>query len=127
MPNEIKSPISDLEEIDQVFKALAHPARRQVLLALHFRGGCVRAGDIASRFSCTWPTMTRHLGVLRDANLVQVTKRGRERFYELDRERLQRVVGDWTAWFSRDPLADLGSKTKGQDGNATSIGPKKLD
>ena len=100
MPEAPRDSRSELDELDEVFRALAHPARRQALMVIHFRGGRVNAGDIAKRFSCSWPTMTRHLGVLRDAGLVHVTQSGRDRFYELDRERIQRVVGDWIGWFS---------------------------
>ena len=90
---------SELEELDAVFRALAHPARRQILLALQFRGGEVNAGDIAKRFSCSWPTVTRHLRVLEEAELVRVIPRGRERCYQLQRERLRLIVGGWLRWF----------------------------
>lgn len=97
--------LRELAELERVFKALAHPARRQILLGLHFRGGEMSSGAIADRFSCAWPTITRHLGVLREAELVSVAVRGRAHLYVLDRERLQRVVGDWLAWFDRPPGA----------------------
>lgn len=57
------------------------------------------AGDIAERFGCTWPTTSRHLGVLREAGLVTVERRGRERDYVLASDRLKAVVGDWLGWF----------------------------
>lgn len=47
--------------------ALAHPARRQILLTLHFCGGEATAGYIAQRFAHAWPTTTRHLRGLEDA------------------------------------------------------------
>lgn len=84
-----------LADVDSVFKALAHASRRHILLVLHFRGGEMTAGEIASRFGCTWPTTTRHLRVLQDAGLVRVEKRGRERVYRVDRERLDDVAGGW--------------------------------
>jgi DNA-binding transcriptional ArsR family regulator len=84
-----------------VFAALAHASRRQILLVLRFRGGEMTAGDIAGRFACSWPTTTRHLRVLEDAGLVRVEKRGRERVYRLDRERLAGVTGAWLRWFQR--------------------------
>ena len=90
-----RDPQRELLEIDQVFKALAHPSRRHVLLVLHYRGGEMTAGEIAGRFACTWPTTTRHLHVLEDAGLVHVAQRGRERIYTVDRERLERVAGRW--------------------------------
>ncbi len=98
-----RDPARELKEVDGIFKALAHASRRHVLLVLHFRGGEMSAGDIADRFACSWPTTTRHLRVLEDAGLVRVTQRGRERFYRLEKKRLQSVVGDWLTWFRRKP------------------------
>ena len=60
------------------------------------------AGDIARRFACAWPTTTGHLQIIEKAALVIVEKRGRERFYRLDAVRLQKVAGDWLAWFADD-------------------------
>lgn len=78
--------------------ALAHPARRQILLTLHLRGGVATAGEIAARFEHRWPTTTRHLRVLEDAGLLQQEKRGRTRVYSLDKKRLS-LVSEWLAWF----------------------------
>jgi DNA-binding transcriptional ArsR family regulator len=87
------------EDAEAVFAALAHASRRQILLVLRFRGGEMTAGDIAGRFACSWPTTTRHLRVLEEAGLVRVEKRGRERVYRLDRQRLAGVTGAWLRWF----------------------------
>lgn len=57
------------------------------------------AGDIADRFSCSWPTTTRHLKVLEKAGLVQVMREGREQIYELNRERLK-IANKWLDWFN---------------------------
>jgi len=59
------------------------------------------AGEIADRFACSWPTTTRHLGVLQEAGLVSVEKRGRERIYKLEAERLLSITGEWLDWFRR--------------------------
>lgn len=91
--------LAELEAQDAVFAALAHASRRHILVVLHARGGRVRAGDIASRFACSWPTTTRHLRVLEDAGLVSVEQEGRERFYVLERARLREVAGDWLKGF----------------------------
>lgn len=93
----------ELAELEEVFAALAHAQRRQVLLVLHFHGGRMSAGEIAQRFDCTWPTTTRHLRQLEHAGLVSVEAVGRERIYRLEAERLRRVVGDWLAWFDAAP------------------------
>ena len=87
--------------LDAVFGALAHPARRRILVALHARGGVMTAGEIADRFKHSWPTTTRHLGVLRRAGVLAVGKRGRHRFYALRPIVLLRAA-DWLyAWAAR--------------------------
>jgi DNA-binding transcriptional ArsR family regulator len=89
----------DLEALDAVFAALSHPSRRQILLVLRFRGGRMTAGEIAERFSCTWPTTTRHLHVLESAGLVRVEKSGRERVYHLESDLLLQITRQWLRWF----------------------------
>lgn len=92
----------ELEDFELVFSALAHEARRRVLVVLLGRGGEMTAGQIVDRFSCSWPTMTRHLSVLEEAGLIRVEKIGRERHYFLNRRRLQSVVGNWLNWFEEE-------------------------
>jgi DNA-binding transcriptional ArsR family regulator len=86
-----------LEALDAVCSAIAHPARRQILLTVHLRG-TMTAGDIAGRFAHAWPTTTRHLRVLEEAGLVKQHREGRHRVYEVDLERLG-LIGEWIAWF----------------------------
>jgi DNA-binding transcriptional ArsR family regulator len=85
-----------------VFAALDSAARRQILMILHFRGSRMTAGEIADRFSCAWPTTTRHLRKLEGAGLVEVERAGREWIYTLNRERLD-VVREWLNWFAEPP------------------------
>jgi len=94
--------LRDLDQIEDVFSALAHPSRRQILTVLRARGGTMTSGDLASRFDCSWPTTTRHLGLLVEAGLVHVeTKgrhvetKGRERRYRLNADVLDVVAGGW--------------------------------
>ena len=84
-----------LEEIDLIFHALAHQARRNVVLMLSHAGGELPSGYLAKRFQHSWPTTTRHLGVLERANIVEVRRDGRNSHYRLNRELVQRVVGGW--------------------------------
>ncbi len=84
-----------LADYEAVFDALAHASRRQILLVLRFRGDEMTAGEIAERFACSWPTTSRHLRLLETAGLVRAEKRGRERVYKLDRERLLTVTQRW--------------------------------
>lgn len=89
----------ELEDLERVFKALAHSARRHVLVVLNARGGAMTAGEIAQRFACTWPTTSRHLRILEEAGLVHVQRRGREWVYHVQASRLHQVVGQWLRWF----------------------------
>ena len=98
-----------LADVDAVFAALDSPARRQILLILHFRGEPMTAGEIAERFSCAWPTTSRHLRKLESAGLVTVERAGREWIYGLDRKRL-RVAAEWLAWF--EPAAHPARRRK---------------
>ena len=92
----------DIDSMNRVFGALAHASRRHILLVLHYRGGEMTAGEIAGRFDCTWPTTTRHLGVLVDAGLVEKQQKGRQRFYRLDRDRLHAVTSAWLESFEAE-------------------------
>lgn len=86
---------------ESVFAALAHAARRRVLLTIYFHGGAMAAGEIAAIFEHAWQTTTRHLRVLERAGLLTHEKRGRTRIYRIQRKRLE-LVRDWLAHFSRD-------------------------
>lgn len=90
--------IAEIETADRVFAALAHPARRQILLAVHVRGGC-RAGEIARRFDCSWPTTSRHLATLVAGGLLHVEKVGRERVYTVNARLLRNVLERWHGYF----------------------------
>jgi DNA-binding transcriptional ArsR family regulator len=76
-----------------VFKALADPTRRQILQDL--QGGELTAGDIASRFPISAPSVSRHLGVLRNAGLVNERRDANRIFYSLVEERLALCVGQF--------------------------------
>jgi len=91
-----------MDAYEAVFSALAHPARRRIMLTLNFEGGSMTAGKIADVFDHAWPTTTRHIQVLEAAGLITHEQRGRERVYHINRRRLE-LVQDWLAWFSKDP------------------------
>jgi DNA-binding transcriptional ArsR family regulator len=92
-----------------VFTAIAHPARRQILDAL--RAGAQPVHALAAPFTMSRPAVSQHLKLLRAAGLVAEVRHGRERRYELRPDRLREVV-DWLAhyetfWTSK--LRDLGA------------------
>lgn len=94
-------PRRQIEQLDAVLSALSHPARRQILLTIWFRGGEMGSGDIANRFQHSWPTTTRHLRVLEEAALVTQEKQGRTRIYRVNREALA-AVREWLGWFEKE-------------------------
>lgn len=91
-----------LADVDEVFRALANRSRRHILQVLHFRGGAMASSEIAERFSCQWPTTTRHLRRLEEAGLVTVERLGRDSLYSINRVRLAAVAGEWLALFAKD-------------------------
>ena len=92
-----------MDAYEAVFTALAHPARRRILLTMNFEGGAMSAGEIAEMFEHAWPTTTRHLKVLESAALIRQERQGRSRIYSIDRRRLD-LARDWLAWFYKDPF-----------------------
>src|SRR5882762_3415798 len=91
-----------LDAYEAVFSALAHAARRRVLLAVYFNGGSMTAGEIAAVFAHAWQTTTRHLQVLETAGLLTHEKQGRMRIYRIEKKRLE-LVRDWLAHFFKAP------------------------
>ena len=67
--------------MNEVFKALSHPARRRMVSML--REGPLASGDIAGRFDMAWPTVTAHLAALKAAGLVETEKDGASVRYRL--------------------------------------------
>jgi len=91
-----------MDAYEAVFTALAHPARRRILLTMNFEGGAMSAGGIADMFEHAWPTTTRHLKVLESAGLLRQERQGRSRIYSIDRRRLD-LVRDCLEWFYKAP------------------------
>lgn len=78
------------------FKALADPTRRGILKLL--REGPRTSGQIAERFDSAWPTVSRHLGVLRAAGLITSERRGQQVVYELNTTVFQEVIEELLDW-----------------------------
>jgi DNA-binding transcriptional ArsR family regulator len=106
-----------------VFGALAHPARRGVLLAVYFKGGAMTAGDIAAMFAHAWQTTTRHLQVLEAAGLLTHERQGRMRIYRIERKRLA-LVGDWLAHFQVPVRQRAGGKQDVRNKKTTAVKTK---
>lgn len=81
---------------NSVFKALADPTRREILRLL--RDGPRTSGEIAEYFTSSWPTISRHLGVLRDAELILAERNGQQISYELNTTVLDDVIAYMLDW-----------------------------
>jgi DNA-binding transcriptional ArsR family regulator len=82
-----------------VFSAIADPRRRQVILLLSGSEGCP-VNELVDRMKMAQPAVSKHLGALRRANLVTVTRCGQQRVYRLKPETLKPVL-EWVQMFER--------------------------
>lgn len=68
--------------MNSVFKALNDPTRREILEMLQERD--MTAGEIAQKFNMSWPSISHHLDLLKQAKLVNAEKEGQYIFYSLN-------------------------------------------
>ena len=89
--------------LQKTMKALSDPVRREILGLL--KNGRMSAGDIAGHFSITDAAISRHLSVLKEANLIRDTREGKYIYYDLNASVLEEIL-----WW----ISDL----KGENDNA---------
>jgi len=73
-----------------VFQAIADPTRRSILLLLAAQA--MTAGGIASNFETARPTVSKHLKILTECELLKQEQNGREIYYHLDPEKMKEVA-----------------------------------
>ena len=76
--------------IQNTLKALSDPSRREILELL--RSGRLSAGEIAEKFPVSGAAVSKHLSVLKDADLIRDTREGKFIFYELNTSVLEEVM-----------------------------------
>ena len=76
--------------MSDVFDALAHPVRRQILKLLRTRA--MSAGEIAEHFDLAKPTLSGHFAALKSADLVQTERRGTTIIYHLNMSVLEEAA-----------------------------------
>lgn len=76
--------------LQTTLKALSDPIRRDILNLL--KDGSLSAGDIGSHFSVTGASISRHLSVLKDADLIRDRREGKYIYYELNASVLEEVM-----------------------------------
>ncbi len=83
-----------------VFKALGDPTRREILKLLSLRD--MTAGEIADKFPISKPALTKHLDILREAELVTSEKKGQYVIYSINVTVLQEALGGFMSFFEKE-------------------------
>ena len=76
--------------IQTTLKALSDPIRREILNLL--KGGRLSAGEIADHFPVTGASISRHLSVLKEADLIRDTREGKYIYYDLNASVLEEIL-----------------------------------
>ena len=95
-----------MKEIDKVFKALADPSRRQLLDRLHGRNGQTLS-ELCKGLDMARQSVTQHLGLLEDANLISVQWQGREKLHYFNPVPIQQIYERWIRKFEQPRLEAL--------------------
>ncbi len=82
-----------MKAVSRTFRALADPTRRQILQDL--KDGELTAGEIGARFSISGPSISRHLSILKAADLVSERRSGNRIFYRLEPDKIANALGDF--------------------------------
>lgn len=103
--------------MDDAFKALADPSRRQRLDSLHARNGQT-LGGLCGGHAMTRQAVTKRLALLEAANLVVVRQRGREKMHYLNPMPIQEIADRWIGKFERFRLRALADLKKTLEGKS---------
>ena len=76
--------------LQNTIKALSDPIRREILEML--KGGRMAAGEISGKFPVSGAAISKHLSVLREADLIRDTREGKFIYYELNTSVLEEVM-----------------------------------
>ena len=76
--------------LQNTLKALSDPIRREILNLL--KTGRLSAGEIVEKFPVTGASISRHLSVLKDADLIRDTREGKFIYYELNASVLEEIM-----------------------------------
>lgn len=76
--------------LQTTLRALADPIRREILNLL--KGGKLSAGEICDHFEVTAAAISRHLSILKDADLIRDTREGKFIYYDLNATVLEEIL-----------------------------------
>ena len=82
---------------DEFFQALSNPYRREIIKLLRWKN--LSAGEIVARFDIAQPTISRHLDVLKKAEIVTSERKGNQIIYSLNLSAMQEMMVYMTELF----------------------------
>ncbi|MBM7653117.1 autorepressor SdpR family transcription factor [Neobacillus cucumis] len=91
--------------MNDAFKALSDPSRRKILHLLKKKD--LSAGEIADHFNMTKPSISHHLNLLKQANLVESEKKGQHIIYSLNTSVFEDVVTWFMDFLKKDEEEDI--------------------
>jgi DNA-binding transcriptional ArsR family regulator len=106
-----------MSQSDLLFKALADPSRRKLLDLLYATDGQTLS-QLCDHLDMTRQSVTQHLGLLEEANLVAIRWRGREKLHFLNPVPLQDIYERWIGKFEKPrvkALHDLKLRLEGEE------------
>lgn len=95
-----------MKDIDKVFKALADPSRRELIDRLHARNGQTLS-ELCEGLDMARQSVTQHLDLLEDANLIAVERQGREKLHYFNPVPIHEIYERWIRKFERKRLDAL--------------------
>ena len=107
--------------MDEVFRALADASRRSLLDRLHAENGQT-LNELCDGLAMTRQAVTKHLGILEEANLVTTFRHGREKLHYLNPVPLQEIYERWIGKYERHRLQALSDLKKGLEQNKNKKG-----
>ncbi|MBI2799470.1 MAG: helix-turn-helix transcriptional regulator [Gammaproteobacteria bacterium] len=105
-----------MKEIDKVFKALADPSRRELIDRLHAKNGQTLS-ELCAGLDMARQSVTQHLGLLEEANLISVQWQGRDKLHYFNPVPIHEIYERWIRKFERqrlDALHDFKTKLEGK-------------
>ena len=85
--------------MSKAFKALSDKTRREILKLLNNKD--MSAGEIAEHFDISKPSISKHLDILREAELISFEKKGQFVIYSINTSVIQEVIGNFLEIFKK--------------------------
>ena len=115
-----------LDRVATLFKALADPSRRELLDRLFAQNGQT-LGELCTHLDMARQSVSKHLALLEDANLVVTVWRGREKLHYLNPIPIQEIYDRWIGKYERSRLQALSALKQGLESSAAADPAPTMD